>query len=229
MVALSSHSNLFPLFIVLTIVLCDKNLCRFFGAPACRVFPDHLTMSYVGILGKETRRKRSAPALPPNETPHHNDARPRRRRISLERLVHEAAMPVVPLVGSRVRVWWTEEEAWFGGRVVSVEPSAGGSLHTTVAYDDDSTETHELESETWEAEEPPSSSSTTAQSLADQREGEAYAAADSVGDELLQQHVRVHWTCERRWFRGTCDATCHENGRRLHHISCTPQLVRTLG
>ena len=150
-------------------------------------------------------------------------------------------MPVAPLVGSRVRVWWTEEEAWFGGRVVSVEPSAGGSLHTTVAYDDDSTETHDLESETWEAEElpweaeePPSSSSTTAQpagklSLADQREGEAYAAADSVGDELLQQHVRVHWTCERRWFRGTCDATCHENGRRLHHISCTPQLVRTLG
>ena len=84
-----------------------------------------------------------------------------------------------------------------------------------------------------EAEEPPSSSSTTAEpagklSLADQREVEAYAAADSVGDELLQQHVRVHWTCERRWFRGTCDATCHENGRRLHHISCTPQLVRTL-
>ena len=143
-------------------------------------------------------------------------------------------MPVAPLVGSRVRVWWTEEEAWFGGRVVSVEPSAGGSLHTTVAYDDDSTETHELESETWEAEEPPSSSSTTAQpagrlSLADQRKGEAYAAADSVGDELLQQHVRVHWTCERRWFRGTCDATCHENGRRLHHISCAPQLGRTLG
>ena len=58
-------------------------------------------------------------------------------------------MLVVPLIGSRVRVWWTEEEgeeAWFGGRVFSVERSAGGSLHTTVAYDDDSTETHDLES-----------------------------------------------------------------------------------
>ena len=160
----------------------------------------------------ETRHNRDADGVPP-EAP------------------RKPQMPVVPLVGSRVRVWWTEEEAWFGGRVVSVEPSAGGSLHPTVAYDDNSTETHDLESETWEAEGGASSSAEPAgkRSLADQREGEAYAAADTVGDELLQRHVRVHWTCERRWFRGTCDATCHENGRRLHHISCTPQLVRTLG
>jgi hypothetical protein len=60
---------------------------------------------------------------------------------------------------------------------------------------------------------------TISRSLAEQRENEAYAAADAVGDELLQQHVRVYWTCERRWFRGACDATCHEDGRQLHHIS----------
>lgn len=56
-------------------------------------------------------------------------------------------------------------------------------------------------------------------SLAEQREGEAYAAADAVGEELLQQHIRVYWTCERRWFRGLCDSTCNEDGQRLHHIS----------
>ena len=147
----------------------------------------------------------------------------------------------VSLIDSRIRVWWTEEKAWFAGRVVSVERSAGGSLHTTVAYDDNSTETHDLESETWEtwkeaeaveagteAQEPSPLSSSIAGSagrlsLAEQREGlrqrEAYAASDAVGDELLQQYVRVYWTCERRWFRGACDATCHEDGRRLHHIS----------
>ena len=154
-------------------------------------------------------------------------------------------VPPVELVDSRIRVWWTEENAWYAGRVVSVERSAGGSLHTTVAYDDNSIETHDLESETWEtweeaeaqaqavgagteAQEPSSSSSSTAESagrlsLADQRklqrEREAYAAADAVGDELLQQHVRIYWTCERRWFRGACDATCYEDERQLHHIS----------
>ena len=151
----------------------------------------------------------------------------------------------IPTLDSRIRVWWTEENAWYAGRVVSVERSAGGSLHTTVAYDDNSIETHDLESETWEtweeaeaqaqavgagteAQEPSSSSSSTAESagrlsLADQRklqrEREAYAAADAVGDELLQQHVRIYWTCERRWFRGACDAACYEDERRLHHIS----------
>ena len=151
----------------------------------------------------------------------------------------------IPTLDSRIRVWWTEENAWYAGRVVSVERSAGGSLHTTVAYDDNSIETHDLESETWEtweeaeaqaqavgagteAQEPSSSSSSTAESagrlsLAEQRklqrEGEAYAAADAVGDELLQQHVRIYWTCERRWFRGACDAACYEDERRLHHIS----------
>ena len=56
----------------------------------------------------------------------------------------------IPTLDSRIRVWWTEENAWYAGRVVSVERSAGGSLHTTVAYDDNSIETHDLESETWE-------------------------------------------------------------------------------
>ena len=59
-------------------------------------------------------------------------------------------VPPVELIDSRIRVWWTEEKAWYAGRVVSVERSAGGSLHTTVAYDDNSTETHDLELETWE-------------------------------------------------------------------------------
>ena len=59
-------------------------------------------------------------------------------------------VPPVELIDSRIRVWWTEENAWYAGRVVSVERSAGGSLHTTVAYDDNSTETHDLELETWE-------------------------------------------------------------------------------
>ena len=66
----------------------------------------------------------------------------------------------VELVDSRIRVWWTEEKAWYAGRVVSVGRGASGSLHT-VAYDDGLLATHYLQSaelslnETWEAEPPP--------------------------------------------------------------------------
>ena len=28
----------------------DKNLCRCFGAPACRVFPDHLITNTIGAI-----------------------------------------------------------------------------------------------------------------------------------------------------------------------------------
>ena len=51
------------------------------------------------------------------------------------------------LVDSRIRVWWTEEKAWYAGRVVS----SGRGLHT-IAYDDDHSLTHDLLKVTWEAE-----------------------------------------------------------------------------
>ena len=51
-------------------------------------------------------------------------------------------------IGSRIRVWWTEEEAWFAGRVVS---SKRGGVHS-VAYDDGVKVTHNLQKEKWEAE-----------------------------------------------------------------------------
>ena len=34
----------------------DKNLCRCFGAPACRVFPDHLMISNALPQGRLPRR-----------------------------------------------------------------------------------------------------------------------------------------------------------------------------
>ena len=49
------------------------------------------------------------------------------------------------LVDSRIRVWWTEERAWYAGRVISVGRGASGSLHT-VAYDDGARATHYLQS-----------------------------------------------------------------------------------
>ena len=65
--------------------------------------------------------------------------------------VHEETEEEMALVDSRIRVWWTEEKAWYAGRVVSIERGAGGNLNTTVAYDDGSTETHDLGVEAWEA------------------------------------------------------------------------------
>ena len=65
----------------------------------------------------------------------------------------------VGLIGSRIRVWWTGEKAWYAGRVTSVGRGASGSLHT-IAYDDGAQATHYLQSaesalnETWEPEEP---------------------------------------------------------------------------
>ena len=66
------------------------------------------------------------------------------------------------LVDSRIHVWWTEERAWYAGRVISVGRGASGSLHT-VAYDDGARATHYLQSvesslnETWETEPSPES------------------------------------------------------------------------
>jgi hypothetical protein len=51
---------------------------------------------------------------------------------------------------SRIRVWWTEEKAWYAGRVVSSERG----VHT-VAYDDGVSLTHDLLKETWETEPVP--------------------------------------------------------------------------
>ncbi len=51
----------------------------------------------------------------------------------------------VELVDSRIRVWWTEEKAWYAGRVISAGRGVGGILHT-VAYDDNTTQTHYLQS-----------------------------------------------------------------------------------
>ena len=55
------------------------------------------------------------------------------------------------LVGpnSRIRVWWTEEKAWYSGRVVSSKHGAH-----TVTYDDGVSLTHDLLKETWENELP---------------------------------------------------------------------------
>ena len=66
----------------------------------------------------------------------------------------------VGLIGSRIRVWWTDEKAWYAGRVTSVGRGAGGSLHT-IAYDDGAQATHYLQSaesslnEKWETEPSP--------------------------------------------------------------------------
>ena len=75
------------------------------------------------------------------------------------------------LVDSRIRVWWTEEKAWYAGRVISVGRGASGSLHT-VAYDDGARATHYLQSdesslnETWEIELSPDESKTLAKHVA---------------------------------------------------------------
>ena len=64
------------------------------------------------------------------------------------------------IVNSRIRVWWTEEKAWYAGRVISVGRGASGRLHT-IAYDDGVQATHYLQSaesalnETWETEPSP--------------------------------------------------------------------------
>ena len=57
---------------------------------------------------------------------------------------------VMPLIHSRVRVWWTGRwGGWYAGRVVSVRRSpSGGSLHQVV-YDDGETKTHDLRVEIW--------------------------------------------------------------------------------
>ena len=66
---------------------------------------------------------------------------------------------LVDLVGTRIRVWWTDEKAWYAGLVTSVGLGASGSLHT-IAYDDGAHATHYLLSaesalnEAWEPEEP---------------------------------------------------------------------------
>jgi hypothetical protein len=68
----------------------------------------------------------------------------------------------VALIGSRIRVWWTEEKAWYAGRVLSVGRGASGSLHT-IAYDDGAQATHYLQgaesalNEIWEPEPSPES------------------------------------------------------------------------
>ena len=75
------------------------------------------------------------------------------------------------IVNSRIRVWWTEEKAWYAGRVISVGRGASGSLHT-VAYDDGARATHYLQSdesslnETWEIEPSPDESKTLAKHVA---------------------------------------------------------------
>ena len=67
---------------------------------------------------------------------------------------------VMTLIDSRIRVWWTEEKAWYAGRVISVGRGASGRLHT-IAYDDGVQATHYLQSaesalnETWETEPSP--------------------------------------------------------------------------
>ena len=77
----------------------------------------------------------------------------------------------VGLIGSRIRVWWTGEKAWYAGRVTSVGRGASGSLHT-IAYDDGAQATHYLQSaesalnETWEPEEPSPECKTPAKAAA---------------------------------------------------------------
>jgi hypothetical protein len=49
--------------------------------------------------------------------------------------------------GTRVRVWWTEEQQWFAGRVTSVQRNGH-----TIRYDDGHTLKHNLDEEQWEKE-----------------------------------------------------------------------------
>ena len=93
------------------------------------------------------------------------------------------------LIDSRIRVWWTEEKAWYAGRVVSIERGAGGNLNTTVAYDDGSTETHDLGVEAWEAweaEPAPKCKTPTG------RYGAATAAAVAGGKHTAAAHRQAH-------------------------------------
>ena len=36
---------------------------------------------------------------------------------------------------------------------------------------------------------------------------------------MLNSTVRVYWTKERRWFRGTIDGEREEDGDRIHHVT----------
>ena len=53
----------------------------------------------------------------------------------------------LPLDDSRIRVWWTEDKAWYAGRVVSCKRG----VHT-VSYDDGASLKHDLLQEKWESE-----------------------------------------------------------------------------
>ena len=72
----------------------------------------------------------------------------------------EQVVVEVGLFDSRIRVYWTGEEAWYAGRVISVGRGVGGILHT-VAYDDGEWQPHYLQSaesylnERWELEPSP--------------------------------------------------------------------------
>ena len=58
---------------------------------------------------------------------------------------------VMPLIHSRVRVWWTGRwGGWYAGRVVSVRRSRSGASLVKVAYDDDETKTHDLSGVRWQ-------------------------------------------------------------------------------
>ena len=56
------------------------------------------------------------------------------------------------LRGRRIRVWWRDENGWFSGRVTDVLPpdDASSTLSIEIAYDDDTTEEHNLDDEVWE-------------------------------------------------------------------------------
>lgn len=116
---------------------------------------------------------------------------------------------------SRIRVWWTEEKAWYSGRVVSSKHG----VHT-VTYDDGVSLTHDLLKETWETELPVPKRKAAAKDEADapkkrakaQPPAQEAAAAPTTTttkhDYAVGQQVEAKHQAQRRgsfaakWFGG---------------------------
>ena len=96
----------------------------------------------------------------------------------------------VELVGRRVRVWWTSDEVWYSGSVVSYSSRRGHRVeYDKVEGEDDAAEWIQLENETWElldggaaapnhAESPPAPMQVDA---GGKRESDSAAESDGSG------------------------------------------------
>ena len=89
-------------------------------------------------------------------------------------------------VGTRVSVYWTEEEQWYGGRVSAYR--AGSDL-AEIAYDDGATATHHLDAEKWEREGGATEISATGE-RGDDGEGDETAKATTKKKKKRKRHKK---------------------------------------